>query len=86
MILVIATTRLPLQTSISSAGGQFVADFCNGRVLLGTLNKDSSPDRRWSWRGNQGFKVTNLSYIVPDDASTDILSSIQMRSGLILER
>jgi hypothetical protein len=64
-----------------------VADFCNGRVLLGTLNKDSSSDRRWtSWRGNQEFKVMDLSYIVPDDASTDILSSIQMRFGLVLKR
>jgi hypothetical protein len=39
--------------------------------------------RRWSRRGNQGLEVMHLHpiYVVPDDATADILSSIQMRFG-----
>jgi hypothetical protein len=79
MTSVFATSRSPLQASISSAGVQFVVFICKG-VLLGAPNEDiysgssisSSMVTKRSIFGGDEF----ASYVVPDKATSDIFSSI----------
>jgi hypothetical protein len=87
----IATTRSPLQASLSSAGGQIVAIISKGR----------GASRRPQWEDNySGSSISSslvaernsrlkggefASYATPNDANIDILSLIQMCSELVLK-
>ena len=73
MTLVIVTTRSPLQGSISSAGGQLWSLSAREEVLLGASNGDSSMVAK---RESRLEGDMSASYVVPDDATADILSSI----------
>jgi hypothetical protein len=80
MTSVIATTRSPLQASISSADGQFMVFICKG-VLLGDPCKDNDSgssisssmvaERILRSKGDE-----SATYVVPDDVIADILSAI----------
>jgi len=85
--LVIATTRSSLQMSILSVGGQFVAIIRNGRGTLGTPNENNYPGSSMITERKSRFEGNDFaSYAIRNDAIADILSSIQIRFGLALER
>jgi len=84
---VIATTKSSLQTSILSVGGQFVAIIRNGRGALGTPNENNYPGSSMITERKSRFEGNDFaSYAIRNDAIADILSSIQIRFGLALER
>ena len=81
MTSVIVTTRSPLQGSISLAGGQLWSLSAREEVLLGTSNRDSNFGSSISLsmvakRESRLEGDVSAFYIVPDDATVDILSSI----------
>jgi hypothetical protein len=81
MTSVIATTRTPLQASISLADSQFVAFICKGRSASGSLYEDSNSrssislsmvsKRKSRSQGNE-----SASYVVANDVTAGILSAI----------
>ena len=81
MTSVIVTTRSPLQGSISSAGGQLWPLSAREEVLLGTSNRDSYfgssiSSSMVAKRESRLEGDVSASYVVLDDATADILSSI----------
>ena len=81
MTSVIVTTRSPLQGSISSADGQLWPLSAREEVLLGASNGDSYfgssiSSSMVAKRESRLEGDVSASYIVPDDATVDILSSI----------
>jgi hypothetical protein len=82
MTSVIATTRSPLQASISSVGVQFMAFICkeNGASLGASYEDNDSKSSisslmvpKWNSR-SRGDEFA--AYVVPDDATADIVSAI----------
>ena len=81
MTSVITMTRSSLQASISIAGGQLWPLSARGGVLLGapyedddsgsTISSSVVAERRSSFEGDK-----STSYVIPDDATADILSAI----------
>jgi hypothetical protein len=86
MTSVITTMKSSLQASISSLDSQFVAFICKGRRGSRTRRTRSPPRGQWlrvidlivDGRGEklkaQGDE--SASYVLPDDATADILSAI----------
>ena len=65
------------QASISSIGGQFVAFICKGRGTSRSSYEDSdSLSSMVTERNSRTLGDDSVAYVVPDDATTDILSSI----------
>jgi hypothetical protein len=74
MTSVTVTTRSLLQVSISSASGQFMAFICKG---MSDSNSRSSISLSMVAESNSRYQGDeSASYVVPDDATIDILSTI----------
>ena len=75
---VIVTTKSPLQASISSACGQFVAFICKGRVFSRSPYEysDSGASISSSMVAESKSGDESVFYAVFDDAIVDILSTI----------
>ena len=81
MTSVIATMRSPLRVSISSVDGQLVAFICKGRGAYESPYKDSNSGSSISSsmvaeRIARSPGDESASFVVPDDATADILSVI----------
>jgi hypothetical protein len=74
----IAMTSSPLHASILSVGGQFLAFICKGRVLLGATYEDNDfgASISSSMVTERKSGDESVSYVVSDDATADILSTI----------
>ena len=69
------------QASISSIGGQFVAFICKGRGTSWTSYEDSDSlssilSSMVTERNSRTLGDDSVAYVVPDDATIDILSAI----------
>jgi hypothetical protein len=77
----IAMTRSSLQALITSTNGQFVAFICKGRGASRSPYTDSNSGSlisslMVSERNSRSLDNDSATYVVSDDATTDILSSI----------